>query len=235
MNYQLTTFANYSGSSKLAETSKTLKYGDLEIRLINDVYYFVHDNGATIDNINLIKMIGSNFKGLISTFPQSITSDLINYAPSMTLFINSLTDYVKKTELQDGTFDLIVSSLTADGFVSCISLSTTTSASIGSTLSCNSLNVTTDANIYGKLNGCDIATTTLSSLGTLPIIPVIKSTSTMEIGRYLDFHYNNSVDYDTRIECEGDGAIKITNNNNSNHPLRILSQNSSSVQIQVGK
>ena len=130
MNLKLTTFANYSGNSKLAEASKTLKYGDLEIRLINDEYYFVHDNGATIDNISLIKMIGSNFKGLISTFPQSITSDLINYAPSMTLFINSLTDYVKKTELQDGTFDLIVSSVTADGFVSCISLSTTTSASI---------------------------------------------------------------------------------------------------------
>ena len=57
MNYKLTTFANYSGNSKTAETSKTLKYGDLEIKLINDVYYFVHDNGATIDNINLIKMI----------------------------------------------------------------------------------------------------------------------------------------------------------------------------------
>jgi hypothetical protein len=61
MNLKLTTFANYSGNSKLAEASKTLKYGDLEIRLINDEYYFVHDNGATIDNINLIKMIGSNF------------------------------------------------------------------------------------------------------------------------------------------------------------------------------
>ena len=73
MNYKLTTFANCSGNSKTAETSKTLKYGDLEIRLINDEYYFVHDNGATIDNISLIKMIGSNFKGLISTFPQSIT------------------------------------------------------------------------------------------------------------------------------------------------------------------
>ena len=235
MNLKLTTFANYSGNSKLAEASKTLKYGDLEIRLINDEYYFVHDNGATIDNISLIKMIGSNFKGLISTFPQSITSDLINYAPSMTLFMNSLTDYVKKTELQDGTFDLVVSSVTADGFISCISLSTTTSASIGSTLSCNSLTVSSNANIYGLLNGCNIATTTLSSLGALPIIPVIKSTSIMEVGRYLDFHYNNSDDYNARIECESDGAIKIINNNSSNHPLRILSQNSSSVQIQVGK
>ena len=235
MNLKLTTFANYSGNSKLAEASKTLKYGDLEIRLINDEYYFVHDNGATIDNISLIKMIGSNFKGLISTFPQSITSDLINYAPSMTLFINSLTDFVKKTELQDGTFDLIVSSVTADGFISCISLSTTTSASIGSTLSCNSLTVSSNANIYGLLNGCNIATTSLSSLGTLPIIPVIKSDSIMEVGRYLDFHYNNSDDYNARIECESDGAIKIINNNNSNHPLRVLSQNSSSVQIQVGK
>ena len=236
MNLKLTTFANYSGNSKLAEASKTLKYGDLEIRLINDVYYFVHDNGATIDNINLIKMIGSNFKGLISTFPQSITSDLINYAPSMTLFINSLTDYVKKTELQDGTFDLIVSSLTADGFVSCISLSTTTSASIGSTLSCNSLTVTTDANIYGKLNGCDIATTTLSSLGTLPIIPVIKSDSIMEVGRYLDFHYNASDDYTVRLESANSGTLQVKNSKNAIDTMDLFSNNNSNrVEFHVGQ
>ena len=122
-------------------------------------------------------MIGSSFKGLISTFPQSITSDLINYAPTMSLFMNAMTEYVKKTELQDGTFDLVVSSATVDGFVSCIPLSTTTSASIGSSLTCNSLTVSSNANIYGTLNGCNIATTSLSSLGTLPLIPVIKSDS----------------------------------------------------------
>ena len=87
MNVRLITFANYSGNSKLAEASKTLKYEDLEIILINDEYYFVHDIGATIDNISLIKMIGSSFKGLMSTFPRSITTDLINYAPSMSLFM----------------------------------------------------------------------------------------------------------------------------------------------------
>lgn len=235
MNLKLTTFANYSGNSKLAEASKTLKYGDLEIRLINDEYYFVHDNGATIDNISLIKMIGSNFKGLISTFPQSITSDLINYAPSMTLFINSLTDYVKKTELQDGTFDLIVSSVTADGFVSCISLTTTTSASIGSTLSCNSLTVTTDANIYGLLNGCNIATTSLSSLGTLPIIPVIKSDSIMEIGRYLDFHYNNSDDYTVRLQGTSGGTLQVTNSKNVIDAIDLFSNNSNRVEFHVGQ
>ena len=235
MNVRLTTFANYSGNSKLAETSKTLKYGDLEIRLINDEYYFVHDNGATIDNIGLIKMIGSSFKGLMSTFPQSITSDLINYAPTMSLFINAMSEYVKKSQLQDGTFDLIVSSATVDGFVSCISLSTTTSASIGSSLTCSSLTVSNNANIYGLLNGCNIATNSLSSLGTLPLIPVIKSDSIMEIGRFLDFHYNASVDNNTRIECESDGAIRITNNGGSNHPLRLTSTNSSSCQIQFGK
>ena len=83
MNVRLTTFANYSGNSKFSEASKTPKYGDLEIKPINDEYYFVHDNGATIDNINFMKMMGSSFKGLMSTFPQSITSDLIICAPSM--------------------------------------------------------------------------------------------------------------------------------------------------------
>ena len=38
-----------------------------------------------------------------------------------------MSDYIKKTDLQDGTFDLVVSSATVDGFVSCISLSTITS------------------------------------------------------------------------------------------------------------
>ncbi len=235
MNYKLTTFANYSGNSKTAETSKTLKYGDLEIKLINDEYYFVHDNGATIDNISLIKMIGSNFKGLISTFPQSITSDLINYAPSMTLFMNSLSDFVKKTELQDGTFDLIVSSVTADGFVSCISLSTTTSASIGSALSCNSLTVSTDANIYGLLNGCNIATTSLSSLGTLPIIPVIKSDSIMEVGRYLDFHYNNSDDYTVRLQGTSGGTLQVTNSKSVIDAIDLFSNNSNRVEFHVGQ
>ena len=153
----------------------------------------------------------------------------------MTLFINSLTDFVKKTELQDGTFDLIVSSLTADGFVSCISLSTTTSASIGSTLSCNSLTVATDINIYGKLNGCDIATTTLSSLGTLPIIPVIKSTSTMEIGRYLDFHYNGSDDYTVRLESTNGGTLQVTNSKNVIDTMDLFSNNSNRVELHVGQ
>ena len=58
MNLKLTTFANYSGNSKLAEASKTLKYGDLEIRLINDVYYFVHDNGATIEVVYRWRNLG---------------------------------------------------------------------------------------------------------------------------------------------------------------------------------
>ena len=125
---------------------------------------------------------------------------------------------MKKTELQDGTFDLVVSS-----------------ATVGSSLTCNSLTVSNNANIYGTLNGCNIATTSLSSLGILPLIPVIKSDSIMEIGRFLDFHYDTSIDNNARIECENDGAIRITNNGNSNHPLRLITTNSSSCQIQFGK
>ncbi len=91
------------------------------------------------------------------------------------------------------------------------------------------------AYIYGTFNGCNIATTSLSSLGTLPLIPVIKSDSIMEIGRFLDFHYDASNDNNARIECERDGAIRITNNGGSNHPFRLTTTNSSSCQIQFGK
>ena len=106
---------------------------------------------------------------------------------------------------------------------------------INSSLTCDSLNVSNDVNINGTLNGCNIATTGLTSLGTLPIIPVINSNSIMEVGRYLDLHYKNSDDYNARIECESKGEIKITNNSKAIAPLRVLSQNEASVQLQFGK
>lgn len=112
MNVKLITFANYSGSAKTSDTSKGLKYGDLEIKLINDKYYFVHKNGAIIDNIQTILMKSGPFKGLMSTMPTSTTEELINYAPSMNLLINLVLDFVKREELQNGTFAATLKSLT---------------------------------------------------------------------------------------------------------------------------
>lgn len=120
MNVKLITFANYSGNAKSSDTSKGLKYGDLEIRLINDKYYFVHKNGAIIDNIQAILMKSGAFKGLMSTMPTSITDavheavlpeELNHYAPTMTLLNNLVLDFVKRNELQDGTFEANIKSL----------------------------------------------------------------------------------------------------------------------------
>ena len=58
---------------------------------------------------------------------------------------------MKKTDLQDGAFDLIISSATVDGVVSSIS------TSIGKNSSRDSLTVSNNVNIYGTLSGCVIA------------------------------------------------------------------------------
>lgn len=134
-----------------------------------------------------------------------------------------LSQYVKHKQLKNGSYVMDVKDITA------------TSASINSTLSCNSLSVATDANINGLLNGCNIATTTLSTLGTLPMIPVIKSDSKMEIGRYLDFHYNASDDYTARLESSNNGTLQVTNSKSVIDTMDLFSNNSNRVEFHVGR
>ena len=91
--------------------------------------------------------------------------------------------------------------------------------------------------IIGAINGAIVGPIDSSITPTVPYIPVVKTVdNAISIGRRIDFHYNlgGAEDYTTRLECEGDGAIRISNTGNTNHPLRVMSGNSSSVQIQLG-
>jgi len=60
----LNTLADYSGNLKTAETTKTLKYGDIKVKNNNKECYFINANSGTIKDINLIKMIDTNSKSL---------------------------------------------------------------------------------------------------------------------------------------------------------------------------
>ena len=140
----------------------------------------------------------------------------------MSLFMNVMSDYVKRTELHDRTFDLIISLL-----------STTTSASIGTNLICDQLAISYNYKIYGTLNGCNIATTSLSSLGTFPIIPVIKSDSKMEIGRYLDFHYDGTDDHTARFISQSNGTLELSNSKSIINTIDLFSKSSSYVEFHL--
>lgn len=119
-------------------------------------------------------------------------------------------DFVTNAQLKDGTYELDVLSI------------------IANIVQLNTVEV-------GTINGCFIASTTLSSLGTLPLIPVIKSDSIMEIGRYLDFHYNPSDDYTVRLESANNGTLQVTNSKNVIDTMDLFSNNSNRVELHVGQ
>lgn len=120
-------------------------------------------------------------------------------------------DFVTNAQLKDGTYELDVLSI------------------IANIVQLNTVDV-------GTINGCFIASTTLSSLGTLPLIPVIKQDSIMEIGRYLDFHYNPSDDYTVRLESANNGTLQVTNSKNAIDVMDLFSNNNSNrVEFHVGQ
>ena len=62
-----------------------------------------------------------------------------------------------------------------------------------------------DLTITGKINSCRLNTNSYTSLGTVPVIPVIKSDGVMEVGRIIDFHNQGqeSTDKTVRMRLYG--------------------------------
>ena len=90
----------------------------------------------------------------------------------------------------------------------------------------------------GAINGAVIAPTDSSVTPTVSFIPVVKSGDlAMSIGKCIDFHdvLGDSLDYRVRLDAQSDGALRIYNNNGTNHPLQVISNNGSSVQVQFGR
>jgi hypothetical protein len=68
---QLISYAQYAYNSKTADSTKLLKYGDLEIELRNDKFVFKAPLGAYIDNIRAIEFV-DGFILTSATFQQFI-------------------------------------------------------------------------------------------------------------------------------------------------------------------
>ena len=62
-----------------------------------------------------------------------------------------------------------------------------------------------DLTITGKINSCRLNTNSYTSLGTVPVIPVIKNDGVMEVGRIIDFHNlgDESTDKTVRMRLYG--------------------------------
>lgn len=122
-------------------------------------------------------------------------------------------DFVTNAQLKDGTYELDVSSI------------------IANLAQLNTVEV-------GTINDCVIAPTNSSVTPTVSFIPVVKSGDlALSIGKRLDFHdvLGDNLDYRVRLEAQSDGALRLYNYNATNHPLQIISNNSQSVQLQIGR
>lgn len=122
-------------------------------------------------------------------------------------------DFVTNAQLKDGTYELDVSSI------------------ISNLAQLNTVEV-------GTINDCVIAPTDSSVTPTVSFIPVVKSgDSALSIGKRLDFHdvLGDNLDYRVRLEAQSDGALRVYNYNATNHPIQILSNNSQTVQLQIGR
>lgn len=122
-------------------------------------------------------------------------------------------DFVTNAQLKDGTYELDVSSI------------------ISNLAQLNTVEV-------GTINDCVIAPTNSSVTPTVSFIPVVKSgDSALSIGKRLDFHdvLGDNLDYRVRLEAQSDGALRLYNYNATNHPLQIISNNSQTVQLQLGR
>lgn len=128
--------------------------------------------------------------------------------------LKNLSDiYVRHVDLKDGTYELDVSKIIS-------ALAQLTAVEVGT------------------INDCVIAPVDSSVTPTVSFIPVVKdSDSAMSIGKRIDFHdvLGDSLDYRIRLEAQSDGALRLYNYNASNHPLQIISNNGTSVQIQFGR
>ena len=197
-----------------------------------------HNNVVTIDPSGNLSCSGNISSPTIT----SINTSLVNKSDiGHTHSYNDLTNKLdlgnysaKIPQLQNEGYPRYFKVGQGDNFISCTTNATDKFAvnragnvSCTGTITTSNLSVGGDATITGTLNGCNIASTSISSLGTRPLIPVIKSDSSMEIGSTIDFHTNSTAsnDYLVRIQCETDGTTRMYNSGNTSHPLRITTDN----------